>query len=47
MEGPLQVLLTTFTAIKNKEQNAWIHHTQAKKDPEGVWKVTLGGNELK
>lgn len=26
-EGPFQVLLTTFTAIKIKEQNAWIYHS--------------------
>ncbi|KAM9268576.1 uncharacterized protein RDI95_011718 isoform 2-T5 [Morus bassanus] len=28
-EGPFQVLLTSFTAIKIKEQNAWIHHTRS------------------
>ncbi|RMC04147.1 hypothetical protein DUI87_19485 [Hirundo rustica rustica] len=46
-EGPFQVLLTTFTAIKIKERKAWIHHSRVKKAPEGIWKVTPGDNELK
>ncbi|XP_052631288.1 uncharacterized protein LOC128136155 [Harpia harpyja] len=36
-EGPFQVLLTSFTAIRIKEQNAWIHHTRVKKAPKGQW----------
>ncbi|KAM9591256.1 uncharacterized protein ACIBXB_006127 [Morphnus guianensis] len=39
-EGPFQVLLTSFTAIRIKEQNAWIHHTRVKKTPKTPWKVT-------
>ncbi|RMC21714.1 hypothetical protein DUI87_02582 [Hirundo rustica rustica] len=46
-EGPFQVLLTTFTAIKIQEQKAWIHHSRVKKAPEGIWKTTPGDNELK
>ena len=30
-EGPFQVLLTSYTAVKIKEQHAWIHHTRIKK----------------
>ncbi|TRZ08222.1 hypothetical protein HGM15179_018883 [Zosterops borbonicus] len=46
-EGSFQVLLTTFTAIKIKEQSAWINHTRVKKAPETPWKVTPGDDELK
>lgn len=46
-EGPLQVLLTTFTAVMIQEQSAWTHHSRVKKAPEAPWKVTLGDNELK
>lgn len=46
-EGPFQVLLTTFTAVKIKEQSTWIHHSRVKKAPEPPWKVTPGDNELK
>ncbi|RMB93099.1 hypothetical protein DUI87_30419 [Hirundo rustica rustica] len=46
-EEPFQVLLIAFTAIKIKEQKAWIHHSRVKKAPEGIWKATPGDNELK
>jgi len=36
-EGPYQVLLTSFTAIRIKEQNAWIHHTRVKRAPKQPW----------
>ncbi|XP_052631249.1 uncharacterized protein LOC128136129 [Harpia harpyja] len=36
-EGPFQALLTSFTAIRIKEQSAWIHHTRVKKAPKGQW----------
>uniref|UniRef100_A0A8U8BQ13 Murine leukemia virus integrase C-terminal domain-containing protein n=1 Tax=Geospiza parvula TaxID=87175 RepID=A0A8U8BQ13_GEOPR len=39
-EGPFQVLLTTFTAIKIKEQNAWIHHSRVKKTQNCSCKLT-------
>lgn len=45
--GPYQVLLTTHTAIKIKEQTAWIHYSRVKKAPKAPWKVTLGDGELK
>jgi len=31
--GPYQVLLTTFTAIKIQEQLAWMHYCGVKKGP--------------
>lgn len=39
-KGPFQVLLMTFTAVKIKDQSAWIHRTQVKKAPKAPWKVT-------
>uniref|UniRef100_A0A8U8BYW7 Murine leukemia virus integrase C-terminal domain-containing protein n=1 Tax=Geospiza parvula TaxID=87175 RepID=A0A8U8BYW7_GEOPR len=41
-EGPFQVLLATFTAIKIQERNAWIHHSRVKESPEAPWRVTPG-----
>lgn len=46
-ERLFQVILATFTAIKIKEQKAWIRHSRVCKAPEGVWEVTPGDNELK
>ncbi|MCQ4078363.1 transposase family protein [Klebsiella pneumoniae] len=43
--GPFQVLLTTYTAIKVKGQNSWIHHTRIKRASATLWKVTLDNNE--
>ncbi|XP_010576473.1 PREDICTED: uncharacterized protein LOC104838433 [Haliaeetus leucocephalus] len=37
-KGPFQVLLTTFTAIKIAESDAWIHYTRVKKAPS-PWKI--------
>lgn len=42
-EGPYQVLLTSFTAVKIKEQNAWIHHTRVKKAPQKPWTSEIQG----
>lgn len=36
-EGPFQVLLTSHTAIKIKEQTLWIHHTRVKRAPDKRW----------
>ncbi|XP_054028506.1 uncharacterized protein LOC128898475 [Dryobates pubescens] len=41
--GPYQVLLTSFTAIKIKEQAAWIHHTRVKKTSAREWKLESQG----
>uniref|UniRef100_A0A8D0KXQ8 Murine leukemia virus integrase C-terminal domain-containing protein n=1 Tax=Strix occidentalis caurina TaxID=311401 RepID=A0A8D0KXQ8_STROC len=37
-KGPFQILLTTFTAIKIAESDAWIHYTRVKKAPT-PWKI--------
>jgi len=42
-EGPYQVLLTSFTAIRIKEQSTWIHHTRVKKASGKPWMVTPTG----
>lgn len=45
--GPFWVLLTTYTAVKVKGQNPWIHHTRIKKAPAALWKRTPGDEGLK
>ncbi|XP_064032323.1 LOW QUALITY PROTEIN: uncharacterized protein LOC135192877 [Pogoniulus pusillus] len=45
--GPFQVLLTTYTAVKVKGRNSWIHHTRIKKAPAALWKTTPGDEGLK
>ena len=37
-KGPFQILLTTFTAIKIAESDAWIHYTRVKKASPS-WKI--------
>lgn len=38
--GPYQVQLTTHTAVKVKEQAAWIHYSKVKKAPARIWTTT-------
>ncbi|TRZ09092.1 hypothetical protein HGM15179_018015 [Zosterops borbonicus] len=48
--GPLPTNTSAQKAehlLKIKEQKAWIHHSRVKKAPEGIWKITLGDDELK
>ncbi|XP_065525208.1 uncharacterized protein LOC136009050 [Lathamus discolor] len=46
-DGPYQVLLTTFTAIKVEGIDSWIHYTRVKKVPR-VWETqVLGPTKLK
>lgn len=42
-DRPYQVLLTTFTAIKIKEQLAWTHYSRVKRAPERPWTVIPTG----
>ena len=42
-EGSFQVLLTSHTAIKMKEQTSWVHHARVKKAPKPQWKSTPMG----
>lgn len=45
-EGPFQILLTTFTTVKIKEQKAWIHHSRVKKVPEEIGKTAPRDEDL-
>ena len=39
-DGPYQVLLTTFTAVKVEEVDSWIHYTRVKRVPR-IWETQV------
>jgi len=38
-EGLFLLILTSYAAIKVKEQESWIHHTRVKKTTKPLWTV--------